>query len=160
MSRTAIDSIIQEFGTSVGAPDMAFDEDGYLAFTSAEGVLLNVDYFEADESLVVYTTIGEIFDDFRFQLYDEMLKANLFWELTLGATLCVDPEGTHALLTASVATTDLDLPKLTNVFEHVNRLALIWAERLRKVAAESDAGTDDAVPPADAPAERDPHPFV
>jgi len=146
MPRDTMNALMQDFGNSVGVPDMAFDEEDYLAFTSAEGVLVNVDYFENDETLVLYTTIGELFDDFRFQFYDEMLKANLFWELTLGATLCVNPEGSHALLTASVSTGDLDVPKLTNLFSHVNRLTLVWGERLRQVAAGEDAASD--APPA------------
>jgi len=144
MPRDVMSAIIQEFGASVGVPDMAFDENGYFAFTSPDGVLVNVDYFEEDESLVLYTTIGELFDDFRFAFYDEMLKANMFWELTLGATLCVNPEGSHALLTASVPARDLDVPRLTNLFNHINRLTLIWAERLRRVAAGDDA--DEAAP--------------
>ena len=148
MPREIMNTLIQDFGATVGVPDMTFDDDDYLAFTSPEGVLVNVDYFEKDESLVLYTTIGALFDDFRFAFYDEMLKANLYWELTLGATLCVSPDGEHALLTASVSTGDLDTIKLSNLFQHVNRLTLAWAERLRTVAAEAEGDQ----PAADSPA--------
>jgi Tir chaperone protein (CesT) family len=146
MSRESIDALIQEFGAAVGVPEMALDEDAYLAFTSPEGVLVNVDYFEDDASLVLYTTIGELFDDFRFAFYDEMLKANLFWELTLGATLCVSPDGEHALLTACVSTGDLDTVQLTNFFQHVIRLTLIWTDRLRQLAAGEDAAEATPAP--------------
>ena len=36
------------------------------------------------------------------EMYEEMLRANFFWESTAGATLCLDPEENLALLTANV----------------------------------------------------------
>ena len=137
MTRVAVDAVIREFGAAYGTPDMALDDEDFVCFTTQEGVLINVDYFEADDCLVMYTTIGEVFDETRLLLYDELLKANFFWDLTGGATLCITPDGAHALLTSSVMADNLDVTTLTNVFQHMNQLTFAWAARMREITEDS-----------------------
>ena len=141
MTRETVDMVIREFGTAAGAPDMALDEDDFVCFTTPAGVLINVDYFADDDALVMYTTVGEIFDDTRMDIYDELLKANFFWEVTGSATLCVDPQGTHALLVASVTAAGLDVTQLTNVFDRINQLTQVWAARIHEITKDRVADT-------------------
>ena len=143
MNRDVVDGIIRDFGATFGNSELMLDEDDFVCFTTAGGVLINIDYFEDSESLVLYTTIGEIFDATRLSVYDELLKANFFWELSGGATLSVNPAGTHALLTASIMAVDLDVLKLTNVIEHMNQLTYAWAARMREITKSCIAEAHD-----------------
>ena len=144
MTKQTVEMVIQEFGTAAGAPDMALDEDDFVCFTTPAGVLINVDYYRDDDCLVMYTTVGEIFDDTRMDIYDDLLKANFFWEVTGSATLCVDPEGTHALLVASVTAAGLDVTQLTNVFDRIDQLTQAWAARIHQITRDRVADTTPA----------------
>lgn len=145
MNRDVVDGIIRDFGMAVDNPELSLDDDSFVCFTTADGVLINIDYFEGSESLVLYTTIGEIFEMTKLAVYDELLKANFFWELSGGATLAVSPEGGHAVLTASVTARDLDVSKLTEVIKHVNQLTFAWAARISDITKACLAGDYDAI---------------
>jgi hypothetical protein len=159
MSKEVVDRLIAEFGNELDLPDLALDEDGFVAIINDDGLVLNIDYYEEQETMVFYTTIGEIPDDRRLELYDEMLKANFAWQDTEGATLCVNPVGTHALLMASVTLDGLDPSVLMTIFNHLGELTVAWAHRLRAITGVDDetAETADAEP---APAMADPSRFA
>ncbi|MEM7519071.1 MAG: type III secretion system chaperone [Planctomycetota bacterium] len=146
MTDRQIDLLMRDFGVAIGAPDMALDEQDFLAITTDEGFVVNLDYFEDDKALVVYTTAGDIPEEHRFDLYEEMLKANLFWNTTAGATLCIDPEGESALVTAHIAEATLDAPMLVTFVTNICRVAAMWNARLRELVEDLET-TDDAPEP-------------
>lgn len=136
MNRKDVNRLVEDLGAGLNIPDLALDEDGFVCIINEDGVVVNIDHFEKQDSLVIYTTIGEIVEKRRLQIYDEMLKANFMWKDTLGATLCVSPDGQHALLMASFTVGDLDLPKLLNMYKNIYELTWAWAGRFRAVAGE------------------------
>lgn len=145
MTDRPIDIVLRDFGAAIGVPEMKLDERDYLAITTGEGFGLNFDYFDEDSALVVYTTAGDIPEEHRVDLYEEMLKANLFWNTTGGATLCIDPEGESALVTAHIRTNGLDAPTLVNFVTNLCRVAAMWNARLRELVEEFETadGPDD-----------------
>lgn len=138
MSRQTIDDLMAEFGESIEISDLALDEDGFVCVVTEIGISLNIEHLEEDDSLLMHATVGEIPDEQRFVVYEEMLKANFLWRDTMGATLSVTPDGQHAMLMISVTTGDLDVPKLINVFECATGLAYVWSVRFRQMIGEID----------------------
>ncbi len=136
MDEQNLNRLIGDLGKDIGIPDLALDEDGFVCIINEDGVVVNIDHFDDQDSLVIYTTIGEIVEDRRLEIYDEMLKANFMWKDTLGATLCVSPDGKHALLMASFTVGDLDLPQLLNMYKYIYEMTWAWAGRFRAVAGE------------------------
>ena len=154
MTKENVERLIAELGEAMEVPDLALDEDGFVCLYGEDGVVLNIDHYEDQDCLVMYTTVGEIPEEHRLALYDEMLKANFMWQDTLGATLCVSPTGEHALLMISITTGDLDLPQFLNVYNTIGRLTWAWSDRIRAItgedaatAAEAPAGDPAASPP-------------
>ena len=144
MSKSRIQQLIQELGATIGLSELELDEKDFVCIVSEDGVVLNLDYFEDEDTLVMYTTVGEIPDDKRLQLYEEMLRANFFWETTAGATLCLDPEVNLALLMANITVGDMDLPQLTNVLEHFTKLSWAWSDRIRALTDEDNTAKSSA----------------
>ena len=142
-----IDYLLKELGETIGLPELSLDDKRYVCIVSDDGVVLNLDYFEDEDTLVMYTTVGEIPEDKRLELYEEMLKANFFWENTAGATLCLDPEVNLALLMANVTVADMDMPKLMQVLDHFTRLTWAWSDRIRAIAGQQPEAKD--LPPPD-----------
>ena len=149
MTKDNVDYLIKELGDAMELPDPAFDEDGFVCILTEDGIALNIDHYEDQECLVMYTTVGEIPEEHRLALYDEMLKANFMWQDTFGATLCVSPTGEHALLMISIPTGDLDLPQLVNIYNNIGRLTWAWSDRFRAITGEDGANDEDEAPDAD-----------
>ncbi|MEZ5582385.1 MAG: type III secretion system chaperone [Candidatus Competibacteraceae bacterium] len=76
MSKSHMHHLINDLGDAIGLPELALDEKDFACIVSEDGVVLNLDYFEDEDTLVLYTTVGEIPDDKRLELYQEMLRAN------------------------------------------------------------------------------------
>lgn len=147
MAERAIDVLIKDFGTSIGAPDMVLDEEDFCVIGIGENaeLVVNFDYYEDDDSLVLYTTLGEIPDDLRFELYDELLKANFFWEVTGGMTLSINPDATHALLCTSIEAGGLDAQDLTKLVRRIADISGKWSARVAEIAAEDNRFDTGAV---------------
>ncbi len=134
MSKENMHHLIDELGQKLGLPDMQMDDNDFVCIFTDDGVVLNLDYHEDENILVIYTTVGEIADDKRLQLYEEMLRGNFVWQSTAGATMCIDPSAKLAMMMANVTVGDLDLPKLLNVLNHFTRLAWVWSDRIRELS--------------------------
>lgn len=134
MSKENMHHLIEELGQELGLPDMEMDDQDFVCIFTDDGVVLNLDYHEDEDVLVLYTTVGEIpNDNKRLQLYEEMLRGNFAWESTAGATLCIDPSAKLALMMVNITVGDLDLPKLMKVLNHFTRLAWVWSDRIREL---------------------------
>ena len=154
MDRAQVNRLIAEMGEEIDLPDLALDDDGYVCIVNENGVVVNIDHFEAQDLLVMYTTIGEIVEERRFEVYDEMLKANFLWRDTMGMTLAVSPDGAHALLMANFTVADLDITQLLNMYATVCEMTWSWAMRFRAISGEDvpdDAGLDAGDGPEDGP---------
>ncbi|NJN47765.1 MAG: type III secretion system chaperone [Candidatus Competibacteraceae bacterium] len=136
MSKENIHQLVKDFGREIGLADMAMDENDFVCLFTNDGVVLNLDYHEDEDVLVMYTTVGEIPDDKRLQLYQELLQANFFWESTAGATMCVDHTAERVMLMANITVSDLDLPKLMAVLDHFTGLAWAWSDRIRELVGQ------------------------
>ncbi|MEM9099535.1 MAG: type III secretion system chaperone [Pseudomonadota bacterium] len=145
-----IDELMAKLGAEIGFPDLAFDETGYVAIINEDGTVLNFDHYPDQTAIVVYSTVAELKDETRFDIYEEMLMANFMWKETCGATLSVSPTTEHALLMASLPTEGLDLPTLIRFYENVHRLTWAFSDRFKSIAGEDDAAAV-STDPSDAP---------
>lgn len=149
MPKENMHHLIKELGQELGLPDMEMDDKDFVCIFAEDGVVLNLDYYEDEDVLVLYTTVGEINNENnRLRIYEEMLRGNFVWESTAGATLCIDPSAKLALMMTNVTVGDLDLPKLMNVLNHFTRLAWVWSDRIRDLTEQEG----QAEPPRDSAA--------
>jgi hypothetical protein len=140
MAERAIDLLIKDFGAAIGVPDMVLDDQDFCVIGIGENaeLVVNFDYYQDDDSLVLYTTLGEIPDDLRYELYEELLRANFFWEVTGGMTLSINPDATHALLCTSIPADGLDAQDLTALIRRIADISAKWSARVAEIAAEDD----------------------
>ncbi len=133
MTRAIVQSIFSEIGTNIGIPDLALDDSDHLGIVTDDGVGVNFEYFEDDDVLVIYSTIGEVPEEHRLRFYEELLHANFLWQATAGATLSLAPRGNLVMLNASVTVHDLDRAKLLKVTDHFAKLSWAWSDRLQAI---------------------------
>jgi len=137
-----MDILVAELAREMDLPDLELDEQDYVCVQTEDGVVFNIDYFEEDDVLSFYTTVGEVHDEHRLPILAAMLAGNSAWEATGGATLCLDPEGQLALLTVAMPAGDLNLPLLRQRMQDFSEVAWTWSGRIRAIT-EQQSGTAD-----------------
>ncbi|MEM9044408.1 MAG: type III secretion system chaperone [Pseudomonadota bacterium] len=151
MAREDIGDLIAKLGAEIGFPDLALDEGGFVAIVNDDTTVLNIDYYEEEQAIVMYATVAELTDETRFDIYEEMLMANFMWKETLGATLCISPTTEHALLMASIETDDLDYQTFSKFYQNVHRLTWAFSDRFKKIAGDESADEERVEDPASHP---------
>ena len=144
MPRSSMEILIADLARELDLPDLGLDNHDYVCVQTEDGVIFNMDYYEQDDVLSWYTTVGEVPDEQRIPVLDAMLSANFGWEETGGATLCLDPEGKLALLTVSMPVADMDLPVLRQRMQDFSEMAWAWSKRISALAEANPAGPNDA----------------
>ena len=156
MPREDLQRVLKEFGTSVDVPEIELDEDNYCAIATGDGVLLNIDYVEESEDLIIFTTLGAVPPEARVLVFQDLLEANFRWQTTAGGTLCLDPTGEYALMMYRVDADNLTVEELSNLLTNIGAITLTWAARLAEIVEEPE---EDAVA-LDAPAASGPASFA
>lgn len=159
MNREQVNVLISELGQALDAGNLKLDERGFASLIGGDGVVINFDHVEDAGVLLFHATIGEIVEDRRLEIYDEMLKGNFVWDDTLGSKLSVTPDGRHAVIMVEIDVEGVESTTLLDAFRSMHKLTWAWVERFRFVADEDlpdhEAADDD---PVDDPASTIPFP--
>lgn len=82
---------------------------------------------------MLFAQLGSIDEDKTVDLYPRLLKANLFWQGTGGATLGVDDETREVLMSYQVPMMLLDFSKFQELLEGFINTAELWINTLEAV---------------------------
>lgn len=143
---SAFTRLIEQFGACIGIPALAADERGHCALRFDDRIVGIQQPLESDR-MVVYTVIGDMPAlDTTTQLR-ALLRANLFWLGTAGATLSLDENENKLVLAQSWALTEIDLDEFNRQLELFLDTADAWSTRLE---AWRHGVSEDLTPPSGA----------
>lgn len=139
----ALRMLIDELGSRMGLDGLALDDDGATSLRFDGRTIVNLQYRPSEEVLLLYTDLGA--PAAGEALYGDLLRGNLFWRSTLGATLSLSgDEPPHVILASTVAWRGLDGPRLAARMETFIATAEDWGE----VVAESPEAATGVEAPA------------
>lgn len=145
MSSTVMNSLVREFGASIGIPDLQIDEE-YRCNMMFDEVPVSFELGDGDESMYIYSLLGHVPDDGRERFYAELLHANYVFADNGGSTLSVDSQSGNLVLLREERLELLRLSRLESVVEQFVNVAEGWMSRLRSGGtSEADAPRDGAV---------------
>jgi len=154
MSAENYKQLLSELGQAVGLPDLAPDEDNYCCLGFDDKIITHLQYNEENEVLMLFAQLGTIDEDKAAEIYPKLLKANLFWQGTGGATLGVDDETREGLMAYQTQMQFIDFPKFQELLEGFINTSELWINTLEAVqkgeaSVESKEGnkTEDTPPP-------------
>lgn len=133
MSAENYKQLLSELGQAVGIPDLAPDKDNYCCLGFDDKIIIHLQYNEENEVLMLFAQLGSIDEDKTVDLYPRLLKANLFWQGTGGATLGVDDETREVLMSYQVPMMLLDFSKFQELLEGFINTAELWINTLEAV---------------------------
>lgn len=134
MSKSSMEKLVAELAKEWDLPDLAMDKNGFFFVKTADGVFINVDYFEEEDVVSFYTTVAEISKKYRETIYELLLEGNFSWDLTSGATLCIDATEKVVLLTVAMPARELDLRTLLKRFSDFGKVGWFWSQRIAGVS--------------------------
>ena len=133
MSSENYKQLLSELGQAVGLSDLAPDKDNYCCLGFDDKIITHLQYNEENEILMLFAQLGTIDEDKTVDLYPRLLKANLFWQGTGGATIGVDDETREVLMSYQTPMRFIDFPKFQELLEGFINTAELWINTLEAV---------------------------
>jgi len=135
--RHTINGLLQEFGRTIGIPDLDLDDEGYCILVIDEKLVINMEFDQLGQQLLIYSLVGETSGD-AARVHEQMLRSNYLGRDTGGATLGLRPEDGGVVLSQWVAVPGLDLPRFTAILETFVNQVDDWTRRLPELGATRD----------------------
>jgi hypothetical protein len=147
--RDSIQQVMADFGKTVGLDDLGLDEQDYCCLVIEQDLVINIEFDEAGERLMLYSKVGRPGPDREAEL-TKILQANYLGRGTGGATLGLQPESGAVVLSREVPTAGIDVPSFSASLENFVNVAEAWTRRLADAVslAQPSAGSPDH-PPVD-----------
>ena len=126
----ALRSLIADLGAQMGLGDLALDDHGSLALSFDDSLVVNLQAVADDDLLLLYADLGPPGAGER--IYPALLRGNLFWRATLGATLSLTgDEPPHVVLAQETRWRGQDLGEMVAFLERFLHTAEDWLEVVR-----------------------------
>jgi hypothetical protein len=145
-ARAKLDGLLNQFGTITGASGLTTEENGVcvLAFDGGPTLYLLVDHTTAN--LLVWSTIGALPADKTEATLRTLMRANLFFTETQGATLGLMPDSDSVVLAIRRPVDAVDGEGLRGLIELMVERAEALAPVARGDEPPSAAGEHEALP--------------
>jgi hypothetical protein len=137
MSLDILRSLLRDFGTGIGLPDLAPDDQGYCCLQVGELVKASLQYEPEGQDLVVFARLAEVGPEERPIAHEMMLAGNFFWGQTKGGTLAIDPAEGVVFLQMKEKLRVLDLPGFEALMERFVAAAEAWQGHLQSLTART-----------------------
>jgi hypothetical protein len=144
-ARAKLDELLKVFGAATGAPGLATEENGVciLVFDGQTRINLLVDH--ASEKLVVWSTLGAVPAGKAEAVLRQLMRANLFWTGTQGATLGLMPDSDDVVLAIRHPVSGIDAEGLQDLIE-------LMVERVEALAPVATGDESPSIEKESAPA--------
>jgi hypothetical protein len=130
MGKKEMEALVSDLGKEVGIPELELDEDGYCCLFF-DDVVVNMEWDDENERLLLYTSVGDIPEDGREELFEKLLDANLFWKNTGGATLSIDNGEKRVVMTYELLLANVSFADFKTVLENFVNVAEAWMGQLK-----------------------------
>ncbi len=141
LAMTAFAQTLTDFGQRFGLPGLVPDADGHceLRFDGKYAVHLQHD---ADQNtLTLYTVVGPVPPAAKLAAYEMLLRANLFWLGTDGATFGLDPQSGAVFLSRRMGLGEFTAASLEAALQSLVDNAEHWAKELEHAGKDSPGGS-------------------
>ncbi len=146
MSKENFQVLLKELGTTIGLADLSPDDEGYCSLTFDDKIVLNLQYDQRTENIVIFTELGEVRDELALKVYSRFLEANMFWKDTGGGTLCVEPKTMTAMLEYQESVAKMDEVRFQQLVEGFINIAEYWIGYLNELQTGDNLQPDEVIP--------------
>ena len=124
--------LLAEFGQSIGIASLVFNDQGFCALTFDSRISVQFQVNEPTGRVFIYAPLGPIAEERKLQVYEVLLRGNLFWDATGGGTLAIEGDDKpFAILMLDTDWERLNVSDLAATVERFVNTAEMWAEMIR-----------------------------
>ena len=130
MPRDDARQLLDTFGRLVGLDELPLDESGRLAIAVDDDLTVDIEFEDDRDTLLLSADLETLGSEPDAGRLAGMLRANLYFDATAGATLALEGVENRVVLQRAVAVQGSDGASLVGVFEHFVVVAEDWRRRL------------------------------
>jgi hypothetical protein len=146
---SALTLLIHELGLTINLSDLKLDDEGGCAIRLDKKLVINLQCHAIEQELWFYADMGP--PATSAQAYKDLLRSNLFWAATNGATFSLsgdDPH--HTIITLPVYWPGLDGTALCERLETFVNTVEKWSQYVQEGDVSDEAQTTQPDPAMDA----------
>ena len=99
-----VNIILSSLGEFLGILDLQFEEeDNTCTLQFNEDLIIHLTFDEEREELIIHCLVGQLPEENRAQIVEQLLEANFFWAGTRGATISLEQESRQIILAKAIA---------------------------------------------------------
>jgi hypothetical protein len=136
-----VNELISRLGAEIGLKDLALNEEHMARLQFDNRLIVDLEYEQETQCLYLCAVLGEIPEEKRKEVFEQLLIGNLFCRQTRGAVLAVSPMDQEILLVRSFPTAKSDYRDFTDALENFVAAVDDWTDRL---AAEDGASSSES----------------
>lgn len=125
--------LVSDLGKNVGLPDLAPDAEDYCCLGFDDKIIVHLQYNKDRETMMMFCQIGIVEKPFREYIFPRVLKANMFWQGTGGATLGANEDTGEVLMAYQTSVNFMDYPKFQELLEGFINTAELWIDTIASV---------------------------
>ena len=137
----ALHQLINEFGQTMRLSDLKLDNDGGCAVRLDKKLVVNLQCREVERELWFYVDMGTPATGSK--IYADLLRGNLFWSATFGATLSLSGDAPpHIIITLPISWYGMDGSTLLKQLEIFVNAVEEWSEYIANENVTSQDTTE------------------
>ena len=145
-------SLLAELGTSMGLEGFQLDANGCVQLVFDDSVEVNFEYDEADSRLQIYSSMGNVPAEGKAEVFEMLLKANLFGIESGGSVFSIDPIAGELILFRTVQGDEMDGATFQKLIVDFVDTVETWAPKVSQSHVSSGAEGQDGSPEDGVPA--------
>ncbi|MCD2513147.1 type III secretion system chaperone [Comamonas endophytica] len=137
-----VQALVRALGQRMGLRQFQLDAEGSCALELDRRIVVNLQYRETENELWLYSDLGPV-PQRSLAFYEKLLRANLFWQQTSGATLSLSGDQLpRAVLARPLPWTLLEDTSFGAAVEAFVHTTEEWQKQLEQAAlTNADVGT-------------------
>ncbi|SFP86579.1 Tir chaperone protein (CesT) family protein [Variovorax sp. OK605] len=134
------ETVLAALRAAVGLPDLQPDADGTCQLVIDDKLVVNIGWSEPSSQVVFFAPVGSLQEAVdRAGALAALLRANLFWEQTGGATLSLAQDGHTVVLAYQAPGSQLAQEDVPALLGWMIDLAGDWQSRVEELARAAEA---------------------
>ena len=132
---------LAELGEILGLEDLEFHDEDDTCLLELDGkTKIAITLNEERGEIVIHLLVGQLPEENRYDVVEQLLEANLFWAGTRGATLSIERERGDVFLTRALSVNGLDGAALGTAIADLASSAEQWSSLLKQnITSEEEA---------------------